>query len=374
VSLTEAIKEKAIELGFDLVGVAPARRSPHADAYASWVDAGYAASMGYMLRDVARRQDPRQVLPGAHSVIVVGLSYFSAAPPDEMWSDPSRGRIARYAWGRDYHEILTPRLHQLARFIQAETGREVGHRVVVDTGPVLERDVAAQAGLGFIGKNTCLINPRLGSYLFLGEILLCHELDFDEPAADSGARVLIAARPGSQAGFERYQREQPARGRVGTCGACTRCLKACPTQAFPAPYVLDSNRCISYLTIELKDSIPLALRPLLGNWIFGCDECQSVCPWPRRFAQPNQANLLRFDPGQAAPKLLDLISLPEDESRARFRQTPLWRAKRRGLLRNVAVALGNWGSPLAASALQRALHDPEPLIREHAAWALERIG
>lgn len=380
VSLTEDIKEKAYGLGFDLIGAAPAARSPHAEAYASWVDAGYAAAMGYMTRDLARRQDPRQVLSGARSVVVVGLSYFVADPPPELWDDPARGRIARYAWGADYHEVMTPRLRRLADFIARLSRRDVNHRVYVDTGPVLERDFAAQAGLGFVGKNTCLISPWMGSYLFLGEILVDLELEYDEPAADSGASIPARSSRRPVAGGDRQRlaregRDVPTTGarRVGTCGACTRCLAACPTDAFPAPYILDSNRCISYLTIELKGSIPPQLRPLMGNWIFGCDVCQSVCPWPRRFAQPTRADFLRFDPEGAIPRLLDLITLSDDGFRARFRRTPLWRAKRRGLLRNVAVALGNWGDPQAIPALRRALDDPEPLIREHAAWALAQI-
>jgi len=374
--LTLNIKEKAYELGFDLSGIAPATRAPHADAYASWVDAGYAATMGYMARDVKRRQDPRHVLPHARSVIVIGLSYFVLEPPDEMWDDPSRGRIARYAWGMDYHEVMTPRLRQLAEFIARETRRDVQSRVYVDTGPMLERDFASQAGLGFIGKNTCLISPSLGSYLFLGELLVDLELDYDEPATDSGARIefgSIRKRIMAREREDGWKRSRPDTPRVGTCGACARCLETCPTHAFPAPYVLDSRRCISYLTIELKGSIPLELRPLMGNWIFGCDECQSVCPWPLRFAQPTRLGFLRFDHEYAAPKLLDLIGLRDDEFRTRFRRTPLWRAKRRGLLRNVAVALGNWGNPRAIPALQRALDDPEPLIREHAGWALAQI-
>ena len=379
-SLTESIKAEAYALGFDLIGVAPATRALHADAYVSWVDAGYAATMGYMARDVMRRGDPRHVMPGARSVLVVGLSYFVADPPAELWNDPSRGRIARYAWGADYHEVMTPRLRQLADFITHQTQREVRHRAYVDTGPVLERDFAARAGLGFIGKNTCLINPGMGSYLFLGEILVDLELDFDEPAGDSGATLAIP--PGRQSMFNPDGQPSPGSNRtggqhgqwrIGTCGACTRCLKACPTHAFPSPYVLDSNRCISYLTIELKSSIPPDLRPLMGNWIFGCDECQSVCPWPRRFAQPTRADYVRFDPEQVAPKLLDIFALDDQAFRSRFRHTPLWRARRQGLLRNVAVALGNWGAPQAVPALRGALDDPEPLIREHAAWALTRI-
>ncbi len=376
-TLTEVVKEKAYELGFDIIGIAPAKRAPHADAYTSWVDSGYAATMHYMTRDVARRKDPRQVLPGAHSVVVVGLSYFVADPPADLWNDPSRGRIARYAWGTDYHEVMLPRLRQLADFIARQTRREVQSRLYVDTGSVLERDFAAQAGLGFIGKNTCLINPTMGSYLFLGEILVNLELDYDEPATDSGAQIKFEAPRGpmiNSGGGRGAGVSSPPTQRVATCGACTRCLETCPTYAFPAPYVLDSNRCISFLTIELKGSIPLELRSLIGNWIFGCDVCQSACPWPRRFSRPSRLPFLDFDPEQIAPKLLDLITLSDDEFRARFRQTPLWRTKRRGLLRNVAVALGNWGNPQAVPALRRALDDSEPLIREHAAWALAQIS
>lgn len=375
-TLSADIKEKAYELGFDLVGVAPAQRAPHADAYTAWVDAGYAATMGYMVRDVPRRQDPRQLMPGARSVIVVGLSYYVLDPPTDLWDDPARGRIARYAWGMDYHDVMMPRLRQLAGFITRQTRRAVQSRVHVDTGPILERDFAIQAGLGFTGKNTCLINPHMGSFLFLGEILLDLELDYDTPAIDAGAAIEFEGelRPIShRATKSGSTTSQSGTRRLGTCGACTRCLEACPTHAFPAPYVLDSHRCISYLTIELKGPIPVELRPLMGRWIFGCDVCQSVCPWPRRFAQPTRLDFLNFDPEYAAPKLLDLIGLRDDEFRKRFGRTPLWRAKRRGLLRNVAVALGNWGNPRAIPALQLALDDPEPLIREHAAWALAQI-
>lgn len=357
-SLTKRIKEKACDLGFDLIGVAPAGPARHAAAYRRWLASGYAAGMQWLARDSERREDLRRVLPGARSVVVVGLSYFVLDPPEELWHDPARGRIARYAWGLDYHEVMLPRLQQLAGFIQQEAGG-AGTRAYVDTGPVLERDHAARAGLGFIGKNSLLIHPGLGSYLFLGEILVDAELDYDEPSPDGGATCRVGP---------------PGRSKVsGTCGSCTRCLDVCPTHALPAPYVLDSNRCISYLTIELKGSIPLELRPLLGNWVFGCDECQSICPWVRRYARPTRQNFLRYDPELVAPSLIDLMSLDEAGFRARFRGTPISRAKRRGLLRNVAVALGNWGSPAALPVLERALQDPEPLIREHAAWAVERI-
>jgi epoxyqueuosine reductase len=359
-TLTERIKQAAFEMGFDLIGIAPAERAPHANAYRRWLTNNYQAGMHWLARDADRREDPRQVMPGAESVVVVGLSYYVLDPSGEVWNDPSRGRIARYAWGMDYHDIMLPRLRQLGQFIEQETRRPLRQRAYVDTGPILERDFAAQTGIGFIGKNTLLISPRLGSYLFLGEILVDVTLAYDPPAPEGGASCLIDP-PGKSK-------------RLGTCGRCTRCLNICPTHAFPTPYVLDSNRCISYLTIEHKDVIPASLRPLLKNWIFGCDECQEICPWVRRYSQPTRADFLRYQPDQVAPKLLNLIALDEAAFRTRFKGTPIKRTKRRGLLRNVAVALGNWGNPAALPALERALEDPEPLIREHAAWAITQIG
>ncbi len=345
-SLRDRIISRAYALGFDLVGIAPAQPSPHAAEFIAWLEAGYAGTMAYMAREPARRQDPRNILDGARSVVSVGLSYHTIRLPDDILNDPSRGIISNYAWGADYHDLMLPRLKALAAFIQAEAGCAVATRVYVDTGPVLERDVAVQAGLGFTGKNTCLIHPRLGSYLFLGEVLADVEIEPDLP--------------------------QPSR--IG-CGRCTRCLVACPTEAFVSPYVLDSRRCISYLTIELRGPIPTDLRPRMRNRIFGCDICQEVCPWNLRFARPTHEPLFRpVDLSRAAPPLLDLIGLDEAGFRARFRGTPVMRAKRRGLLRNVAVALGNWGDPQAVPALIQALHDPEPLVRGHAAWALGRIG
>jgi epoxyqueuosine reductase len=358
-NLSQRIKEKAYSLGFDLIGIAPATQAPHAQAYHRWLANHYQAEMSWLARDPERRADPRRVVTGAQSVIVVGLSYYALDPPAEIWQDPSRGRIARYAWGLDYHDIMLPHLRELGAFVERETGRPLQQRAYVDTGPILERDFAAQAGLGFIGKNTLLINPRLGSYLFLAEILLDLDLDYDEPAPDGGATCRVGP-PGESK-------------RLGTCGHCTRCLDICPTHAFPAPYILDSQLCLSYLTIELKGSIPLTLRPLLKNWIFGCDECQEICPWVRRYSRSKQENFWRYDPDQAAPKLVELIGLDEQAFRLRFRKSPIQRAKRRGLLRNVAVALGNWGSPEALPALEQALTDPEPLIREHAAWAIEQV-
>ncbi|HLF25297.1 MAG TPA: tRNA epoxyqueuosine(34) reductase QueG [Anaerolineae bacterium] len=343
-TLTERIKHKASDLGFDLIGIAPAGRAVRADAYARWVEAGQAGEMAYMTREPLRRADVRQIVPDAQSVVVVGLSHFTFDLPPEVKSDPSRGLIARYAWGLDYHEVMTPRLRDLLAFIRAEAGRDLQSRLYVDTGPILERDFAEQAGLGFVGKNTCLIHPRTGSWLFLGEIILDLELDCDRPITNVG------------------------------CGTCTRCLTACPTDAFTAPYVLDARRCISYLTIELKGSLPRELRRPMGNRVFGCDECQDVCPWPRRFARPaREPAFYPIDLDRAAPQLLDLIQLTNPQFNQRFKGAPILRARRRGLLRNVAVALGNWGDEAAVPALSLALNDAEPLVRGHAAWALGQI-
>jgi epoxyqueuosine reductase len=347
-NLTERIKSRAIGLGFDLVGIAPAGIAPHAKEYADWVAAGFAGEMSYMTRDPARRSDLRRVLPDARSIIVVGLSYYTIDLPDEFKNDPSRGLIARYAWGVDYHDVMTPRLNELAAFVEREAG--VRSRVYVDTGAVLERDWAQLAGLGFIGKNTCLIYPRMGSWLFLGVVITDVDLGVDPSPQPS-----------------------PRKGDGVGCGTCTRCLVACPTNAFPSPYILDARKCISYLTIELRGSIPIELRPLIGNRIFGCDICQDVCPWPTRFAAPTrERSLFPVDPDRAAPRLIELAQLTEEAFRRRFEGTPILRSKRRGLLRNVAVALGNWGSAEAREALKRLAGDPDPLIAEHAQWGLTR--
>ena len=347
-TLAERIQARAVELGFDLVGIAPAGMASHASAYADWVAAGMMGEMAYLARDPDRRSDLRRVLPDARTVIVVGLNYYTVNLPDEIKRDPSRGLIARYAWGIDYHEVMTARLQELAAFIREAAGSEVASKVFVDTWPVLERDWALAAGLGFIGKNTCLIQPRAGSWLFLGGVIT----DVD-----------LTPSP----------RSSPHRGEAVSCGRCTRCLAACPTNAFPSPYVLDARKCISYLTIELKGSIPIELRPLMGNHIFGCDICQDVCPWPVRFAMPTkERSFFPIDPDRAAPKLIDLAQLSEEDFKRRFAGTPISRTKRRGLLRNVAVALGNWGSNEAREALKILANDPDPLIAEHARWGLAR--
>lgn len=345
-SLTDRVRGRALELGFDLVGFAPAQPSDYEAFYHLWVEKGYAGEMGYLVRPdaLARRADPRRILPEARSVIVVGLNHYARDLPEEIRHDPSRGLIARYAWGNDYHAVMVPRLQELVSYIEAETGRQVACKVYVDTGPVLEREVAVRAGLGFFGRNTMMISPTMGSYLFLGEILVDLELEYDEPDTR------------------------------GTCGRCTRCLIACPTDAFVEPCVIDARRCISYLTIELKGPIPRGLRPLMGNWIFGCDVCQEVCPWVHRYSCPTGAPAFRPWLRDAAPELLPLMEMTDEVFRARFRDSPVRRSRRRGFLRNVAVALGNWGDPMAVPALSQALEDHEPLIRGHAAWALGRIG
>jgi len=345
-SLTERICERARNLGFDLVGVAPTHLVPYLDAYRSWIALGYHGEMAYMARPdrVERREDMNRIVPGVRSVICVGLNYYAGALPADLRRDPSRGLISNYAWGSDYHDLMVPRLEELAAFIGAEAGRKVAYRAYVDTGPVLERAYAAQAGLGFIGKNTCLIHPRMGSWLFLGELL-----------------VTVALEPTPE-------------GKSVSCGICRRCLDVCPTGALVAPYVLDARRCVSYLTIELKGPIPRELRPLIGNRVYGCDVCQTVCPW-QRFARPTGEALFRpLEPEQAAPALPDLMEMGEETFRRRYRGTPVFRIGRGRMLRNVAVALGNWGDERAVPALTKALSDAEPLVRGHAAWALGRIG
>lgn len=347
-SLTEQICEKAHSLGFDLAGVAPAYPVPRTDAYLAWLTQDHHGEMSYMARPnrVERRTNPELILPDVRSVICIGLNYYPGTLPEGLahgsLRDPARGLISNYAWGLDYHDLMASRLEQLAAFVSAEAGQAT-NRVYVDTGPVLERAYAAAAGLGFIGKNTCLIHLKAGSWLFLGEILTDVKL---EPTS-SATRA--------------------------DCGTCRRCLDACPTGALVAPYVLDSRRCISYLTIELKGSIPHELRPLMGNWIYGCDVCQQVCPW-QRFARPAHERAFHAEePGRAAPSLLELIEIDDEQFQQRYVGTPILRIGRARLLRNAAVALGNAGDERAVPALTKALADAEPLVREHAAWALNSL-
>jgi epoxyqueuosine reductase len=256
-------------VGLDMMGVVPAQPGRRLDAYLRWVDAKMHGRMGYLARPdrLTRRQDLNVILPGVQTIISIGLNYHTIQLPEEIANDPSRGRISNYAWGVDYHDILTPRLQELADWLDDRTGS--ASKVYVDTGAILERDHAETAGLGFTGKNTMLIHPRRGSYFFLGEILTTVKID--------DLRLMIQDTT-RQSSIINHQS-------LPSCGTCHRCLDACPTNAFPEPYVLDARRCISYLTIELKGWIPVALRPLMGNWVYGCDICQAVCPF-NRFATP----------------------------------------------------------------------------------------
>jgi len=349
--LLNRIEAEAHRLGFDLVGLAPATPPTTIGHYRAWLEGGYHGEMAYLARPeaVARRGDLTLLLPGVRSVVVVAASYAPYPPSAGPGDDPGRGLLARYAWGDDYHSLLLSRLCQLGTLIEAESHGAVAFRACVDTAPLLERELAVRAGLGFIGKNTNLIHPRLGSWLFLGELLLTVDIETEQAPSAEGRST-------------------------SPCGRCTRCLDACPTGALIAPYLLDARRCISYLTIELKGPIPGELRPLLGNRIFGCDLCQEVCPWNRRSGRAVAGAASQPRPDDMAPHLLELIALDDEGFRQRFGNSPVKRAKRRGLLRNVAVALGNWGDPAAVPALVQALHDVEPLVRGHAAWALGRIA
>jgi epoxyqueuosine reductase len=384
--LTEQLKQKAFDLGFSMVGVVAAEPGRRLDAYRRWLALERHGEMGYLARPdrLARRQDLNVILPGVRSLICVGLDYATLQLPDDIAGDPSRGRISNYAWGTDYHDLMTPRLEELAAWLQRQVAENpkpqvpnpksqltidnsssspnplipapsspaVMSKVYVDTGAILERDHAESAGLGFTGKNSMLIAPRRGSWFFLGELLTTAVLTPDAPVQRI-ANSLSSPMP--------------------TCGSCHRCLDACPTHAFPEPYVLDARRCISYLTIELRGWLPRELRPLMGNWVYGCDICQVVCPF-NRFARPSaEAAFWPANLAAAAPPLLELLALDEAAFAARFAGSPIKRIKRRGLLRNACVAAGNWGSPSAVPALSRLLADPEPILRGHAAWALRQI-
>ena len=342
-TLPQDIVNRAHRLGFDLVGFTHAGPPAAAAHLQPWLDRGFHGEMAYLARPdaVARRNDLGLIQAGVRSIVTVGANYYTRPLPEKVRNDPSRGLIASFAWGRDYHDLLLPRLRDLGAFIQEGAGGTVSYRAYVDTGPILERDLAARSGLGFIGRNTNLIHPRLGSWLFLGELLLTAELP-----------------------------EQTLPPSAGTCGRCTRCLDACPTSALVEPYLLDARRCISYLTIELRGPIPREMRPRIGNRIFGCDICQEACPWNRRFARCTAEPAFWPEPESMAPHLLDLVAMDEAAFRRRFRHTPVMRARRQGLLRNALVALGNWADPAAIPALVPALSEEDPLLRGHAAWAL----
>jgi epoxyqueuosine reductase len=352
-ALANAVKDEARRLGFDAVAIGPATAPSHGAAFERWLDRGYAGSMDYLERTRGERLDPSRFLPGVRAVVAVALSYNthesatsprgSAGSPLESDSRAEQAavggmRVARYAGGLDYHDVIRPRLQALARFIESAAGPGVRSRAAVDTSAVLERDLAARAGLGWFGKNTNLLTPSLGSWFFIGIVLTTAEPAFDDEVADR-------------------------------CGTCTACLDACPTAAFTAPYTLDARRCISYLTIEHRGDIDEALRPLIGEWGFGCDVCQDVCPWNRKAAIATEP---AFAPANA-PEPETLLALDDAAFRERFRRTALWRARRSGLRRNAAIVLGNRGDAAAAPALRAALTDDDPAVRDAAAWALSRL-
>ena len=344
ISLTHQILQRAHELGFALVGITPAEQSQTLQRYRDWLENGYAGEMDYLKKHLPLKEDPRRLLAEAKSVISLAMNYYTLDAPEHLAQDPGRGQISRYAWGDDYHEVIRERLRQFVEFIRqrfAET--EPDCRICVDTAPILEREYAQQAKLGWIGKNTNLINWRSGSWYFLAEVLVTTQL---APTTE------------------------PLRG---SCGTCTRCIEACPTDAIVAPNVLDSRLCISYLTIELKGSIPTELRPKMGNLIFGCDICQEVCPWNSK-GTPTTESAFHPREGNLAPALLSLVNMTQTAFSRRFKGSPIKRAKRRGFLRNVLVAIGNWGARKALPALKIALADDEPLVRSHAAWAVGQIG
>ncbi len=342
-TLTQRIHARANELGFEQVGIIPAQQSETIARYQAWIADGYAGEMQYLQRHLPLKADVRQLLTEAKSVISLAMNYYTLDTPPALAQDPARGQISRYAWGDDYHELIRERLSELVAFIKQTAEAELRCRVCVDTAPILEREYAQRAGNGWIGKNTNLIHWRTGSWYFLAEVLVSIDLEPSVPDLR------------------------------GSCGTCTRCLDECPTDAFVAPNLLDSRRCISYLTIELKGAIPKPLRPKMGNLIFGCDICQEVCPWNSK-ARPTTETAFRPRPANLAPELLSLVTMTQETFSRRFKGSPIKRAKRRGFLRNVLVAVGNWRDARAIPALKTALADHEPLVRAHAAWALGRIG
>jgi len=348
-SLTSDVKAYAGGLGFQLVGITTPDPLLHIGVYEHWLQAGNHGSMDYLATDRARqyRADPTLVLPGCRSIIVLGIGY--SAPGLQSFtlrkSQHNNGLIAAYACGDDYHKIIPERLKILVGYIEAQLGHPVQKRFYTDTGPLLERELAQRAGLGWIGKNTCLINLSYGSYILLAELLLDIELDPDLPWVND------------------------------RCGTCSRCIQSCPTGCILPDRTVDARRCISYLTIELKSAIPVELRPFLGEWIFGCDICQQVCPWNLRFASQESETAIKPQPEFLSIDLPKEIHLTPQAFNRKFGRTPVHRAKRRGYLRNVAVNMGNSRDDRMIPDLADCLsNDTEPLVRGHAAWALARLG
>ncbi|HQU36897.1 MAG TPA: tRNA epoxyqueuosine(34) reductase QueG, partial [Anaerolineales bacterium] len=333
--MKQRIKDKARQLGFSLAGVTLPDPPPHYSTFEHWLAQGLHGSMNYLATEKARarRADPREILPECKSILVLATAYPS---PSGRGQGEGEIQVASYARGEDYHNILPARMAELVRFIEEQVARPIKNRYYTDTGPILERDLAQRAGIGWVGKNSCLINPKQGSYFFLSEIFLDLELEPDTPFV------------------------------TDHCGTCARCISACPTDCILPNRTLDATRCISYLTIELKDDIPVELREKIGNWVFGCDICQMVCPW-NRFA-PEGDSAFSDAPSttlRTLPSPTGELTLTPQAFNQRFKRTPVSRAKRRGYLRNVAVALGNTADTHALPVLQNALNDDEPMIRTH---------
>jgi epoxyqueuosine reductase len=340
--LKEFIRQRARELGFDDCRFTTAAPPERAAEFKQWLAREQHGEMTWLQRNAHKRIDPQQVLPGMKSVIALAASYVqSPSTRHAPRTTDSSGVIARYAQFTDYHDVIAERLRTLADFVNELGGTETRSLWYVDTGPILERDFAQRAGLGFVGKHTNLISRSLGNWIFLSEIITTLELQPDAPEHNH-------------------------------CGKCVRCITACPTNAITAPFNLDARRCISYLTIELKGSIPVELRPLIGNRIYGCDDCLAVCPW-NRFAREGALMKPHARDELRDPELIHLLSLDDAGFKKMFAGTPVLRTKRRGLLRNVCVALGNVGDERSLPALEKAAQDHEPLIREHATWAIEQI-
>lgn len=339
-----SIKQQAQACGFDLCGIAPVEAYPELSFLREWLDRGYAGEMAYMHRTADRRLDVRHVLPSARSVISLGTAYDTDRPYSTENTDRNRAALARYAWGDDYHTVIQQRLDALLDWMRGEAGDAFEARAYVDTGPVQERVYAQHAGLGWIGKNTCLINEEMGSWIFLSEIICNLELEIDSPATDQ-------------------------------CGACTRCLDACPTGALVDACVLDSTRCLSYLTIELKGSIPVTERDRIGEHAYGCDICQEVCPWNLGPSHHSTDSHWQPRSGLDAPRLIDLWLRTDEELRGLLRGSAMKRAGVRRLRRNLAVALGNSGDVESAGALEGHAEETcrDEIVKEHVRWAVEKL-
>jgi epoxyqueuosine reductase len=353
--IAQSAKQAAANAGFDLAGIAPVRKDdlPELSTFIEWVDAGRAGEMKYLEARTEsgelRRASATNAAPWVRSMVVCALNYSADKPYSVEANDPQRGWISRYAWGtKDYHDALLPRLRDVEaaiRQIAAEQNVPIETRSYVDTGPILERVYARHAGIGWIGKNTCIIHPKMGSWLFLGVILTSLELPADAAAPDR-------------------------------CGSCTRCIDACPTQAIVAPGKLDARLCIAYLTIEKRGTVPEELRPAMGHHIFGCDICQDVCPWNNKAGNAPPTSLPEFQPQEQLyhPDLRWLAQMDEESYRRTFRGSPVKRAKYSGLRRNVAIAMGNSGNKEFVPDLRKMASEPDPVVADHAAWAIRKLN